>query len=222
MVMKNSLAGNLHLESEILQKKWEGGTIYQLDRKHQLLILVVSALILFGSGYKLAQLNLGKEEPKVFIEADQSNDNQQKVKKMAVHVVGAVKNPGVYEFPAGSRVVDAVKVAVPLDEARLDVINLAAPLQDGQQVVVFDDQSLQQGNSNVTLGTATRPGGLVNINNADQKELESLPGIGPSLAQRIIDYRQDKGRFLSPEDIKNVSGIGDKKYEQLKDKITTW
>jgi len=213
---------------------------------------VVAALVLLGSGYKLALLRAAGTDD-VFMEArpgapemssgDIAGQEQAKQEeKIVVHVVGAVKKPGVYKLPAGSRVVDAVNIAVPAPNARLDLLNLAAPLLDGRQVVVFSEEDYQEylaagspgkvgaapgslpsalpGPASLPPALGTTGSGLVNINTAGQAELETLPGIGPALAGRIIEYRDSNGAFLSLEDIKNVSGIGEKKFEQLKDKIT--
>lgn len=215
------------------------------------MLLIIAALVLLGSGYKLAMLKTGgMEKQDVFLagetpemhSGDAPAEGEKKVQEIIVHVIGAVEKPGVYKLPAGARVVDAVNMAVPAANARLDLLNLAAPLPDGHQVVVFSEQDYQEsllaGTNNTGAVSAARvppggvspaglpsvagPGGagLININTAGQAELETLPGIGPALAQRIIEYRNSNGQFLSPADIKNVSGIGDKKFEQIKDKIT--
>lgn len=209
------------------------------------------ALVIFGTGYKLAQIQMMgiSREEDVFWDSRSQNrevqpgdagekEEEKQEKEIVVHVVGAVEKPGVYKLPAGSRVVDAVDTAVPSPDARLELLNLAAPLLDGQQVVVLSEEDYQELNRGgpvtpqvgIYSGAAFSPamgsaaggtgGSLININTAGQSELETLPGIGPSLAQRIIDYRNANGPFLSPEDIKNVSGIGDKRFEQIKDKIT--
>jgi competence protein ComEA len=241
---------------EIRFLKVGGGIIYQLERKHLVIILFVSALVIFGGGYKLASLNNenrdsgqdilmewdseGQEKSSVDTQGNPAGSEQASQEtEIFVHVVGAVEKPGVYTLPAGARVVDAIEKAVPSPDARLDLINLAAPLPDGQQVVVLSEReyqeiiaaeggngvvasnrSLDAGMTFITAGNGGSTGqGLVNINTASQSELETLPGIGPALAGRIIDYRNNN-KFLSPEDIKNVSGIGDKRFEEIKDKIT--
>lgn len=154
-----------------------------------------------------------------------------------VHVAGAVKLPGVYELPAGARVNEAVNLAGLLPEANANALNLAAPLNDGQQVVVPRQGEAVAAAVNVgslpalgsgpgsapgvTAGaTPANAGGKVNINTATLQELDSLPGIGPTLAQRILDYRTQKGPFRSIEDLQNVSGIGAKKFADLKDRVT--
>jgi competence protein ComEA len=139
-------------------------------------------------------------------------------------VTGAVAEPGVYELPAGSRVLDALEAAGgPGPEADAGGLNQAAPLADGDQVVVPTAAAAGAAESPGEVGPAASgpaPGALVDLNTADLAELESLPGIGPSIAQRIIDHREANGPFAKAADIVNVSGIGPATYEQIKDRIT--
>lgn len=138
------------------------------------------------------------------------------VKKISVYVSGQVKNISVVELEddGNLRFVDAVNAAGGLtDFADSDAVNLAAPLTDGQHVHIptKDIFLLPQSISNSDL---------VNINTADAEKLATLKGIGPALAQRIIDYREQNGAFKTIDEIKNVRGIGDKKFAAFKDKIT--
>jgi competence protein ComEA len=140
-----------------------------------------------------------------------------------VYVSGAVQRPAVYELPRGSIIQDAVDAAGgPATDADLDAINLALELQDQQHVRVP-----RAGEANpppVVSGGATRSGEmvghLVDINTATAEELETLPGVGEVTAQRIIDYREANGFFQAVEDIQNVSGIGPKTFEGMRDMIT--
>jgi competence protein ComEA len=136
-----------------------------------------------------------------------------------VYVSGAVQHPDVYTLLQDSIVKDALEAAGgPTGEADLERINLALPVTDGQQVHVP-----RQGEDNPPVEPPSRLpaiGSKVNINTADLATLESLPGIGPSLAQRIIDYRQAHGSFERIEDIMEVSGIGEAIFEGLQDLIT--
>ncbi|MCL2336055.1 MAG: helix-hairpin-helix domain-containing protein, partial [Firmicutes bacterium] len=156
--------------------------------------------------------------------------------EIKVYVTGEVQHPGVYILEAGARVVDAVNMAGPTEKADLEHLNLAAPLQDGLTYPVPSKDQLNaqppaagEGSGAAVLSPPAGPAGavagapgLININTAGQAQLEELPGIGPALAQRIIDYRTKNGPFLSAEDIMSVSGIGEKRYEQLKDLITVY
>lgn len=139
---------------------------------------------------------------------------------LVVHVAGAVEQPGVRELPAGSRVTDAISAAGgATDAADLDVLNLAAPVVDGQQVYVPERGEMPP----PSTATQSAPGSataLVNINTADQTALETLPGIGPSLAQRIVDHRTEHGPFASVESLTDVSGIGPATMERIADLVT--
>lgn len=134
---------------------------------------------------------------------------------LVVHVSGAVLNPGLYQLPPGSRVQDAIQVAGGLlPEADEEALNLAAFLKDGQQVLVLTP--VQAG---ATTSSNPASGALIDINNASQEILESLPGIGPVLAQRIIVYRQANGPFGTVEQLQKVEGVGKDTFEKLKDLV---
>ncbi|MBM4427651.1 MAG: ComEA family DNA-binding protein [Chloroflexi bacterium] len=153
---------------------------------------------------------------------------------IAVHVIGAVPRPGLYEFAEGARVQDAIDAAGGmLSTANTDAINLAALLTDGQQLTI----PYQSGNEPVEDATTlelpgavveetesaagTNPSGdLININTASLDELNALPGIGPTIAQRIIDYREQNGAFSTIEEIMDVSGVGPTTFDNIKDLIT--
>jgi competence protein ComEA len=150
---------------------------------------------------------------------------------IAVHVIGAVPRPGLYEFAKGARVQDAIDAAGGLlASANDNGLNLAALLEDGQQLdVPYQDGQTADSSTTVQLpGTENTQGNtadtsnteLVNINTASLEELDSLPGIGPTTAQKIIDYRDANGPFAVIEDIQNVSGIGPSTFENIKDLIT--
>jgi competence protein ComEA len=158
---------------------------------------------------------------------------------LAVHVLGAVPRPGLYEFAKGARIQDAIDAAGGLlAEANASALNLAALLEDGQQLIIpyQDGREVPSASGTVDLPSSepdvtsepemlTDSGAnLVNINTATQEELEALPGIGPTLALRIIEYREQTSEFYVIEDITNVSGIGDVEgstYKAIKDLITT-
>lgn len=150
---------------------------------------------------------------------------------IAVHVIGAVPRPGLYEFAEGARVQDAIDAAGGLlSSANIDTVNLAALLEDGQQLnIPYRDGEEPEA---VEAAIPELPGesaaeappaeelSLININTATVEELDSLPGIGPTIAQRIIDYRDENGPFDVIEDIMNVSGVGPSTFDQIKDLIT--
>lgn len=151
---------------------------------------------------------------------------------LAVHVIGAVPRPGLYQFLEGARVQDAIDAAGGLlSSADVSSINLAALLEDGQQLdIPFTAGSEQTQNTEPEIvlpndepsspETTASNTELININSATLEELDSLPGIGPTIAQRIIDYRTTNGPFNVIDDIKNVSGIGPATFDEIKDLIT--
>lgn len=200
------------------------------------MVLLFAAALVFACGVKYAGWRAGQSQEAAVAVSDaektEKGDQQQaSTKELAVHVTGAVNRPGVYYFKEGTRVITAVEKAGPLPDADLNSLNLAQPLVDGSKIYVpRQGESLQasgsssgvvQGGNSFTGAASSSQGGKVNINTATVKELDdALPGIGPTLAQRIVDYREQHGPFRSPEDIKNVSGIGERRFEQIKDLIT--
>lgn len=142
-----------------------------------------------------------------------------------VHVLGAVARPGLYTLPGGSRVVDAVGAAGGMTaDAEQAGVNLARPLADGEQLVVpHVGDSVQPPSGSVAPGGASAgaaPGGKVNLNTATEEQLESLPRVGPAMAAKILAWRTQNGRFTSIDDLMNVSGIGQKTFDGLKDLVT--
>jgi len=144
-----------------------------------------------------------------------------------VYITGAVPRPGVYALPQGARVQDGISAAGGfLAEAETDSVNLARPLGDGEKMdIPYIEGASPVLPTPITPVTVTEisPGpdtNLININTASQPELETLPGIGPTTAQKIIQYRNDNGPFSSIEDIVNVSGIGPVTFDRIKDLIT--
>lgn len=147
-----------------------------------------------------------------------------------VYVCGAVKESRVVSLKKNSRICDAIDAVGGLtEEADLTNINLAYILEDGEKIYIpkkgeelpsdtFSSSSQNSSYSNYSSNTLKN--NKININKASQTELETIPGIGPSTALKIINYREENGKFSKIEDIKNVSGIGDSKYEQVKEYIT--
>lgn len=145
-----------------------------------------------------------------------------------VDIGGCVKKPGVYQVVEGTRLFEVIKEAGGLTpEADVSQINQAETVTDGQKVVIpaiGDAAETGQEGGEAAGGSGTDSSGItadgkVNINKADSQGLQELPGVGPATAEKILDYREANGAFQSPEEIKNVSGIGDKTYEKMKDKI---
>ncbi|HEY9498966.1 MAG TPA: helix-hairpin-helix domain-containing protein [Terrimesophilobacter sp.] len=170
--------------------------------------VLVSALVVGGNGRTVVR------EP----EPPRSAEPGTSGAVIFVHILGEVNHPGLYQFRDGDRAIDAVAAAggytAKADKRQL---NLARFLSDGEQIYV------------PAVGEATTPGagaapgevaGKVNLNTADAATLESLPRVGPAMAQRIIEWRTANGRFSAIEDLMSVSGIGEKTFAELKDLVT--
>ena len=167
---------------------------------------------------------------------DNNTTNETKEKNIImVHVSGAVNQPGIVELSENSRIADAIQKAGGLkEEACIDEINLAYVLEDGIKIhipTVEEQKEKSVGNNNNIYITSEsnfsteknnnqKKTGKININTATQEELETLPGIGPTTALKIINYRNENGKFKSIEDIKEVSGIGESKFNNIKDIIS--
>ena len=134
--------------------------------------------------------------------------------KIYVHVAGSVKAPGIYQLDSGTRVYDAVLAAGGFtSKANQASVNMARALTDGEQLVISSGAS-----SSVFDGVMTSS--LISLNQASSSQLEDLPGVGPALAGRIIDWREANGGFKAKEDLLNVAGIGDKLFASVKDLVT--
>lgn len=139
-----------------------------------------------------------------------------------VYVTGEVKNQGVIELEQGSRIVDAIeKAGGQTEEANLKNVNLAYELEDGQKIYIPNksEENTNEITDDGVTGIDSKENDTININKADEKELQELNGIGESLASSIIKYREDNGKFKNIEDLKNVPGIGESKFSNIKEKI---
>ena len=162
--------------------------------------------------------------------------NEEKKETITVYITGAVANPGVISLDSNMRLDDALKkLGGTTKDADINRINLAMKLEDSQHYIIpyigqEDDPSQKDmqasNNSSDSAGNLANSSSAsnlqdskININSADESQLETISGVGPSTAKKIIDYREKEGKFSSIEDIKNVSGIGDKKFESMKDSI---
>lgn len=165
-------------------------------------------------------------------------------REMVVYVSGAVSRPGLISLPLDARLNDALDAAKLLPEADLEQLNPASKLKDGQKISIPYKAGMDPAETQAQAAQAIQPGqpnqpsqgsssvqaskvtpspqtGKININTASAAELDNLPGVGPALAARIIQYRTDNGPFLNPEDLQNVSGIGPKTYEKMASMVTT-
>jgi len=147
-----------------------------------------------------------------------NNISNSESNNIVIYICGAVKESKVITLKENSRICDAIDAVGGLtNEADLTNINLAYILEDGEKIYIPKKGEEFQDISPTTLNTSSIK---ININKATQTELETIPGIGPSTALKIINYRKENGKFSNIEDIKNVSGIGDAKFESIKDYIS--
>lgn len=143
---------------------------------------------------------------------------------LLVHVAGAVKNPGVVQVPQGSRVNDAIAAAGGITpEAHLGTLNLAAVVSDGMQILVGSgpqQTSTTSGGGDSQAPPGESGGARINLNTATQAQLESLPGVGPATAAKILAWRDQHGRFSKVEELQEIDGIGQKTFERLQPLVT--
>lgn len=155
---------------------------------------------------------------------EESSDEQLPIKmqeenKVIVDVKGEVQQPGVYEMRQGDRITDAIASAGGFREnADQNQVNLAGKLKD--EMVIYVPKEGEIPSSATFVLQQEESADLVNINSASSEELQSLPGIGPAKAEAIIIYREEQGNFEKPEDLMNVSGIGEKSFEKIKKHVT--
>lgn len=206
--------------------------------KKQKVVLITIIIIALGIAYYTYTMKtndeFGIEEQNLEIEENEIKDTNETIKentKIIVHVSGAVRNEGIVELEHSSRVADAIEKAGGITEdAYMKDVNLASLLEDGMKIYIPTKEEVKKQeettnnignnnniirNNNVESNTAKK----VNINTATKEELDTLPGVGESTANKIINYREENGKFKSIEEIKEVSGIGDSKYEQIKNLI---
>ncbi len=209
--------------------------------KKQKIILMLIFVIIFAiyQIYKTKEeknnninelLEINNIEQNKTTETTKKNEENQENKKIIIHISGQVNNEGVYELEEGSRIIDAINKAGGVTEtADTSQINLAEKIEDGAKIYVpakgeeSVETNSQEGKTtkntkNIAQDKETKSK-KININTATEEELDTLPGIGQATAQKIIEYRKENGKFSKIEDIKDVSGIGDSKFEKIKDLI---
>jgi competence protein ComEA len=173
----------------------------------------VTITLLAIVGFAVYVASSGTTSSKTIQVSKSITSNKVTSPKIYVHVAGLVRKPGIYQLDSGSRVYDAVLLAGGfLPKAEQTSVNLARVLNDGEQLLIQaigKTSYLESGSSN-----------LISINQASSQVLEQLPGVGPQLASRIVDWREANGGFSRKEDLLNVAGIGDKLFAAVKDLIT--
>ncbi|GAB2838144.1 ComEA family DNA-binding protein [Microbacterium insulae] len=163
----------------------------------------------------------GASTPVEHVRVDRQATDAAAPAAVYVHVSGAVAEPGLYVLGEGARVMDAVAAAGGFaDDADRAAVNLARPVSDGEQLAVPAEGEVPPTADPATGAAGGAAGGVVDLNTADLATLDTLPRIGPALAQRIIEWREANGRFTSVEDLLAVPGIGDKMLESLRELVT--
>ncbi len=210
-----------------------------LDSKQKKILIIVGIVIIIGIIFFIYNKDSNDEkilDENILIEAntemEENTIKDTENEQIIVHITGAVKVPGIIKLKQGSRIEDAVEQAGGLTEdADISNVNLAYVLEDGVKITIPSNLNIEEqeiitdeSGENIIDTEFYKENtikGKININKAKEDELLTLPGIGIELASRIISYREQNGKFSNIEEIKKVSGIGDSKYEKIKDLIST-
>ena len=214
-----------------------------LNQKQKIILIIgiIIAAIIIGYYYinstKEVYNNyteLGNIVEEENIEENETKTNEIIEEEIIVHLAGAVEKNGIVKLKPNARIVDAIEAAGGLaDGADLTEVNLAYTVQDGQKIYIpsveekntkeIINKIITEGGGNVIVGSIeenSKSTGKININKATATELMNIPGVGEVTAAKIIEYRETQGTFKTIEDIKNVSGIGDAKFNAMKEYIT--
>lgn len=204
-----------------------------LNKKQKTIMAIIIAIMLAVIGYyiinKTEKYDYSELEKISNVEEQEEEEKDKEEEKIIIHITGEVEGGGVIELEKGARISDAIEEAGGItEEADLSNVNLAYSLSDGQKIKIpnineENEETIieEKAGENIIIEGKKSEEEKININKATQTEIETLPGIGPSTALKIINYRNEHGKFEKIEDIKNVSGIGDSKYENIKEYICT-
>ena len=200
-----------------------------MDKNKYVYIMIGVGILVIVIGYFFINFKREDEdyidESLILEDYNETEINNNEIAKIKIHITGEVKNEGIVELEEGARIDDAIKLAGDVTElADLSKVNLAYELSDGQKVYIPSKNeeieeyvSLDAGENVLEASEVIE--GKIKINIADSSALQTINGVGESLAGKIIAYRELNGKFKSIEDLKNVSGIGEKKFEDIKDKV---
>ena len=209
-----------------------------LTKKQKIVVYIIAVIVVIGMIYFIYnknQVNNDDLENDILVSNTSTKEEEKnEQEQIVVHVTGSVKSPGIVKLKDGSRIEDAIEAAGGVTEnADISKVNLAYVLEDGIKIKIPSSSEEDIGDGDVLIDgsgenvveeddsqSTNQNGKGININKADETELQTLPGIGASLASRIVEYRKQNGKFANIEDIKNVSGIGDSKFSNIKDLIT--
>ena len=210
-------------------------------KNKKIISIIIAIIILIVIGIYFIINNFEKNENEFEISNIEFEENKieninaeiEEKSQIIVHIAGEILNPGVILLDEGARIIDAINKAGGItNEADLSKVNLAYILEDAQKIYIpnvnekeiienMSSEIVKSGSTqeNSNTGEKLKNGEKININTATQKELQKLTGIGESIALRIINYRKENGKFNTIEDIKNVSGIGESKFNKIKNDI---
>ena len=204
-----------------------------LDNKQKKIVIIVGIIIIIGILYfiynGIDKKSTDQIDNNMLSIENNTKENEGSKELVIVHITGAVKMPGIVKLPEGARIEDAIDKAGGLTEdADISDVNLAYVLEDGIKIKI--PTISEEKNEEIIINSSgegivekeisnNSENKIININKANETNLQTLPGIGASLAGRIVEYRNSNGKFNEIEDIKNVSGIGDSKYENIKNFI---
>lgn len=187
-----------------------------LFRKSMLVLLLLALVVGGGAFY-----GMHSQQEAVVLDAAEQPAAEEASAGVTVYVTGAVQQPGVVTVAAGARTADAVNACGGLlPQADAERVNMAQPVKDGQQIRVPEKKETGTAGADGKAAPGKDADGCVNLNTADEKALDALPGVGPATARKIIEYRESEGGFQSTEDLMKIKGIGQAKYDKLKDKVT--
>ena len=210
-----------------------------LSKKQKIIFITIGTLMIVFIGYYIIQKQENYSYNEIEIETTENSVegsiNEEKIENtnIIVHITGEIINDGIIEIEEGSRIADVIEEAGGItEEADLSKVNLAYQVSDGQKIYIpninekeneiqnsIEKYITNEAGDNIIIEGKEISSEKVNINTATQTELETLNGIGPSTALKIINYRNENGKFETIEDIKNVPGIGEQKFENIKEGI---
>ncbi len=204
-----------------------------LDSKQKKIVIIVGIIIIIGILYfiynEVDKKSTDQIDNNMLSIENNTKENEESKELVIVHITGAVRTPGIVKLPEGARIEDAIDKAGGLTEdADISDVNLAYVLEDGIKIKI--PTISEEKNEEIIISSSgegivekeisnNSENKIININKANETDLQTLPGIGASLAGRIVEYRNSNGKFNEIEDIKNVSGIGESKYENIKNLI---
>jgi len=192
-----------------MQKVLNWLTALSISQKIVVGALGVAVLYLLGTSF--SSENQANKLDLSYV-GDITSESSQISSQIYVHVAGEVNKPGLYSVEVGSRVEDAILLAGGMTSSAFEQsVNLARMVSDGEQIVVLDKSQVSSGEASAQF---------ISLNNATSEQLESLPGVGPAMAARIIEHRESIGSFSDLSQLKDVSGIGDKLYAKISKDLT--